>query len=228
LDNSQTSCPHVHRAGCDQRSAVGRIQISSQAQSGSPRQNGASHSSSSALWTCELAVRRQFKLAGVSVCAVPSERQIHSARAASLCLESDHSSTATKAQARRMRSLIVTSLLLMACGSDNVASLHVDLGVSDACIVVSGPIDCPAHADQSFSWYFRVCGANGKTYGTWEEATCAGVAYRPGDCDPQTCAIGDPGPPVCGSDGKTYPGDQTAGCFGALRAAAGPCSPDGG
>ncbi len=122
------------------------------------------------------------------------------------------------------RALFLMSLVaLSACGED---ALVCDDGGYDASSTF--PLDCPAHPDLSFSWYFQVCGANGVTYGTWEEATCAGVAYRPGSCDPAACAAGEPGPAVCGTDGKTYAGDQTAGCYGALRASTGPCAHDGG
>lgn len=126
--------------------------------------------------------------------------------------------------------LLVSALFVVApaCRSSESARLDAGGDANGTCYSQRGvTLDCPAHPDAVFSYYFKVCGADGKTYQTWEEAECACVAYTSGSCDPAACSMGDPGPPVCGKDGKTYPGDLTAGCYGALRASMGPC-PDGG
>jgi hypothetical protein len=82
--------------------------------------------------------------------------------------------------------------------------------------------------DLVFSYYFVVCGSDGKTYGYWELAWCRGLDWKGGACDPVDCSKGESGPPVCGKDGKTYAGDRTAGCHGVLKEHDGPCELDGG
>lgn len=124
---------------------------------------------------------------------------------------------------------LVLLVMMAACDSSESGD-KLDAGgdANAVCYSQRGlKLDCPAHPDLLYSPYFKVCGADGKTYAYWEEAECACVAYTSGSCDPEGCSVGDPGPPVCGTDGKTYAGDLTAGCHGALRASMGPC-PDGG
>ena len=127
----------------------------------------------------------------------------------------------------KMHATALVGLLFTTGCSSGQSPERLDANV--ACYSQRGiKLDCPAHPDAiGYSPYFMACGADGKTYGYWEEAECACVAYRPGSCDPEACSLGDSGPAVCGTDSKTYVGDLTAACHGALRLSAGPC-PDGG